>query len=195
MKPQWIVAGVLGAIALVALGALAGAVGAYNSLVHDSEAVDSQAKQVDVQYQRAIRLVPQLESLSKQYLANETDLIARATALRSGIGAAQNGSLDDKDAYLGELVQVVALLGNRLEAYPQLGSKDLFIGLMDEVTNTENKIAAEKIRYNDRVQAYNAERRECCLPALVAGMFGFEKKEYIGYGDRPNTSSFGGQQL
>lgn len=195
MKPAWIVAGVFGAIVLVLLGAVAGSVSAYNGLVRDSEAVDSQARQVDVQYQRAIRLVPQLEALAKQYLANETEVIVQATALRSGQGAAENGSLNDKDAYLADMVQFVALLGNRLEAYPQLGARDLFIGLMDEVTNTENKIAAEKIRYNDRVQAYNAERRECCLPALMAGMFGFEKKEYIGYTDRPNTSSFGDQPL
>ena len=192
MQPRWVVLGILAAVLLLAIGVFASGASAYNSLVRESEAVDAQAKQVDVQYQRAFRLVPQLKALTDQYLRNETQVLRDVTALRSGLSAAENGTYEQKEAYLGEMVRFVALLGNRLENYPTLGARDLFQDLMDEVTNTENKIAAEKVRHNDRVQAYNAHRRECCLPALVAGLFGFGEKEYIGYTDRPNQSSFEG---
>ena len=46
---------------------------------------------------------------------------------------------------------------------------------MDSLEGTENRIAVERMRYNEAVQAYNTSRRQ--FPANVtAKMFGF--KEY-----------------
>ena len=46
---------------------------------------------------------------------------------------------------------------------------------MDELSGTENRIAVERMRYNERVQEYNTSRRQ--FPANVtASLFGF--KEY-----------------
>lgn len=196
VKGTWIVLGVLAAIALVVLGGAASAVGTYNSLVSESEGVDGQSRQVDVAYQRAFRLVPQLTLLAEQYMQNEREVLENVTALRAGLSAAENGTFEAKDAYLQEFVTFVALVGNRAEAYPQLRADRLFATTMDEIVNSENRIAMEKVRYNDRVQEYNAHRRKCCVPMIVAGMFGFDPKEYIGFEDRDNQSQFPeGQQL
>jgi LemA protein len=46
---------------------------------------------------------------------------------------------------------------------------------MDELSGTENRIAVERMRYNERVQEYNVARRQ--FPGNVtASLFGF--KEY-----------------
>jgi LemA protein len=46
---------------------------------------------------------------------------------------------------------------------------------MDELAGTENRIAVERMRYNEKVQAYNTSRRQ--FPAnITASLFGF--KEY-----------------
>jgi LemA protein len=46
---------------------------------------------------------------------------------------------------------------------------------MDELAGTENRLAVERMRYNERVQDYNTSRRQ--FPAnLTAKVFGF--KEY-----------------
>ena len=46
---------------------------------------------------------------------------------------------------------------------------------MDELAGTENRIAVERMRYNEKVQEYNTSRRR--FPANVtAKVFGF--KEY-----------------
>jgi LemA protein len=46
---------------------------------------------------------------------------------------------------------------------------------MDELSGTENRIATERMRYNERIQDYNTARRR--FPANVtAKVFGF--KEY-----------------
>jgi LemA protein len=69
---------------------------------------------------------------------------------------------------LGRLLAVV-------ENYPQLKSNEQFNRLMDELAGTENRIAVERMRYNEAVQAYNTKRGQ--FPSnLTAKMFGF--KEY-----------------
>lgn len=189
-KGSWIALGILGAIALIVLGVLGSAVGTYNSFVRETEGIDAQSKQVDVAYQTAFRLVPQLTNLTLTYMQNERDVITNATALRSGLAAAGNGTFEAKDQYFQDIVSFVALVGNRVENYPNLKSDALFRETMANVVTAENKIQMEKVRYNDRVQEYNGHRRECCVPLLVAGMFGFDSKEYIGFRDRPNQTDF-----
>lgn len=189
-KATMIVLGVVGAIVLIVLGAIGSAIGTYNGFVNEEEAVDAQSKDVDVAYQRAFRLVPQLTKLTEQYMQNEREVMENITALRSGLSSAENGTFEQKEAYLGELLTFVALVGNRVENYPELQSSGLFYELMVEITNTENKIAMEKVRYNDYVRSYNAHLRRCCFPVLIANSFGFEPKEYIGFTGRENQSEF-----
>ena len=56
-----------------------------------------------------------------------------------------------------------------------LKSDATFARLMDELAGTENRIAVERMRYNEAVQAYNTQRRS--FPSnITAGIFGF--KEY-----------------
>jgi LemA protein len=50
--------------------------------------------------------------------------------------------------------------------------------LQDELAGTENRIAVERRRYNEAVQAYNVAIRS--FPAnLLAGSFGFEKAAFF----------------
>lgn len=195
-KGTWIVLGVLGALLLIVFGALASFVGAYNSLNSESKAVDAQSKQVDVQYQRAFGLLPQVENITDRYMQNEKDIQTQVAALRSGYGPAINGSLQAKDNYTAQLSNLILAVGNRAENYPDLKASDLYANLQVLVTDTYNKIAAEKVRYNDDVQRYETHRTSCCVPLIVANMFGFHEKPYIGYNNRPDQTSFpAGQQL
>ena len=62
-----------------------------------------------------------------------------------------------------------------VENYPDLKSNQTFARLMDELAGTENRLAVERQRYNEVVQAYNTQRRS--FPSnITAGIFGF--KEY-----------------
>jgi len=75
---------------------------------------------------------------------------------------------NDQSAALARLLVIV-------ENYPQLRSNETFNRLMDELSGTENRIAVERMRYNERVQDYNTTRRQ--FPSNVtASVFGF--KEY-----------------
>lgn len=189
--------GVLAAIVLVVLGTVGSAVGTYNKLVTERETIDAQSKQVDVAYQQAFRAVPQITQLANQYFQNETALQTKIAALRSGASVAENGSFEQKEAFADEVAATRALIIQVVnENYPNLKGNDLFRDTMAVVVNAENRIAMEKVRYNDNVRTYNAHRQQCCIPLFVASSFGFDAREYIGFEDRPNVSQFPvGQQL
>ena len=186
-KATWIVLGVLGAVLLVLLGTVASAVGTYNGLVHEEEEVTKQFNIVGVAYDRAFELLPYLVELAERYMQNESDIQTRVAALRTGIPLAQNGTIEEQDSAIADLRNTVLLIAARAEAYPELRSDRLIQQTMDEWVNSVNKATAEKVRYNDKAQTYNAHRRECCFPVLIAGMFGFEEKDYIGSRDAGRT--------
>ena len=58
---------------------------------------------------------------------------------------------NEQSAALNRLLVVV-------ENYPQLRSNEQFARLMDELSGTENRVAVERMRYNERVQEYNTAR-------------------------------------
>jgi LemA protein len=61
-----------------------------------------------------------------------------------------------------------------VENYPQLRSNESFNRLMDELSSTENRLAVERMRYNERVQEYNTLRRQ--FPSnITASLFGFRE--------------------
>jgi LemA protein len=46
-----------------------------------------------------------------------------------------------------------------VENYPQLKSNETFARLMDALEGTENRLAVERMRYNEKLEVYNSLRR------------------------------------
>jgi LemA protein len=64
------------------------------------------------------------------------------------------------------------------EAYPDLKSSQNFRDLQAQLEGTENRIAVERGRFNDAVQAYDTAVHS--FPSsLTASMFGFVDKPYF----------------
>jgi LemA protein len=60
-----------------------------------------------------------------------------------------------------------------VENYPNLKADQTFLRLMDELSGTENRIAVERMRYNEAVMSYNVTVKG--FPGnVMAGMFGFQ---------------------
>ena len=76
--------------------------------------------------------------------------------------------------------QQTSALGRLLavaENYPQLKANEQFNRLMDGLEGTENRLATERMRYNELVRDYNTKRRS--FPSNVtAKMFGFKEYPY-----------------
>jgi LemA protein len=162
---------------LTAAVALSGC--SYNRFVGQEEAIKTQWAQVENQMQRRNDLIPNLVESVKGVAQQERDVfgqIAEARAKLSGANSAAPGvPTDQKIQASNEMSGALSRLLVVVENYPQLRSNESFNRLMDELSGTENRIAVERMRYNERVQEYNTSRRR--FPANVtAGIFGF--KEY-----------------
>ena len=169
MKRLWVHGGVL-----LLASTLAGC--SYNTFVGQEEAIKAQWSQVENQLQRRSDLIPNLVESVRGYAAHETGVFQAVADARAKLAGAQTpeakiAAANEQSAALARLLVVV-------ENYPQLKANESFNRLMDELAGTENRIAVERMRYNERVQAYNTQRRS--FPANVtAGIFGFKEYPYF----------------
>jgi LemA protein len=64
------------------------------------------------------------------------------------------------------------------EAYPDLKANQNFLELQAQLEGTENRIATERMKFNETAKGYNTLIRK--FPKnLIASIFGFEKKPYF----------------
>jgi LemA protein len=124
-----------------------------NQMVTLDEQVKSNWAQVDVVLQRRADLIPNLVETVKGFAAHEEQVFGDIAKARSALIGAKTPS--DKIAANGQLDSALSRLLVVVENYPQLKSNENFLRLQDELAGTENRIAVERKRYNDSVQAYN----------------------------------------
>ena len=162
------------AITLVAAAGLSGC--SYNRFTGSEEAIKTQWAQVQNQLQRRNDLIPNLVESAKGFAAQEREVFGQIAASREKLAGARTPdetikAANEQSAALSRLLVVV-------ENYPTLKSDATFRQLMDELAGTENRLATERMRYNERVQEYNTLRRR--FPSNVtAKMFGFKEYPYF----------------
>jgi LemA protein len=143
----------------------------YNKFVSQEEAVKAQWAQVQNQLQRRNDLIPNLVETVKGYATHEETVFKEIADSRSKLAGAttpadQIAAANQQSAALGRLLVIV-------ENYPNLKANEQFNRLMDELAGTENRLAVERMRYNERVQEYNTSRRQ--FPGvLTAKIFSFK---------------------
>lgn len=148
----------------------------YNSLVTGEEQVDASWAQVENQLQRRFDLIPNLVNTVKGYAAHEEEIFTQIAEARTNYGNA-NTVEETADAN-NDLSSALSRLLVIVENYPTLKADAQFTRLMDELAGTENRLAVARKDYNDTVQQFNNNVRK--FPGnLIAGMFGFDKKEYF----------------
>jgi LemA protein len=148
----------------------------YNRFTTDEEAIKAQWGQVQNQLQRRNDLIPNLVETVKGYATHEESVFKDIADSRAKLAGAKTPeetiqAANQQSAALARLLVVV-------ENYPNLKANEQFNRLMDELAGTENRIAVERMRYNQRVQEYNTLRRK--FPSNVtAKMFGFKEYPYF----------------
>ena len=149
-------------------------VGRRNEMVVKREAVNSAWSQVDVVLQRRADLIPNLVETVKGFALHEEKVFGDIAAARAAMIGAKTPS--EKIAANGQLDSALGRLMVVVENYPQLRSNENFLRLQDELAGTENRIAVERKRYNDTLQAYNTYI--ALFPNnIVASMSGFARND------------------
>ena len=128
--------------------------GRYNGVIAMDEGVKGQWAQVENQLKRRYDLIPNLVETVKGFAAHEQGIFIAIAEARTKYFAAQ--SVGDKVAASKGLEGALSRLLMLQETYPQLKANENFLKLQDSLEGTENRIAVERMRYNETVKALNA---------------------------------------
>ncbi len=182
MKKSWIVIIV---IVVVLIGFYSMFKGTYNNMVTKGESVDAQWSQVENVYQRRADLIPNLVNTVKGYATHEKETLegvveARAKATSVNIDASNlnpqsmQAFQKAQDGLSGALSKLMVVV----EKYPDLKANQNFLDLQAQLEGTENRIAVERKKFNEKVRDYNTYIKT--FPNnIYAGMFGFAQKPYF----------------
>lgn len=167
---------VLGAIGFLVLILVIWFAATYNGLITLSNNVENGWAQVENQYQRRADLIPNLVNTVKGYASHEENLFTEVTKLRSQWASA--GTREEKIEAANGMDSAISRLLLVAENYPELKASENFLALQAQLEGTENRIAVERMRYNEAVKIYNIRIKR--IPTVfVANMLGYEKKAYF----------------
>lgn len=175
----WIAIGVAVLIAIYGISV-------NNSLVEQEENVNQAWAQVENQYQRRADLVPNLvntvqgaANFEQETLTNVIEARSRATAINVDPGQLSDEStIRNFEQVQGQLGSALSRLLVSVERYPELTATQNFRDLQNQLEGTENRIATERMRFNQTAQEYNTSIRRFPT-SMVASILGFERKYYF----------------
>lgn len=151
----------------------------YNALIRLRNRTKEAWSDIDVQLKRRHDLIPNLIESVKGYMKHERELLEQVTKYRTQAMDAQ-ASGDTKT-----LASAESMLGSALgkiqvavEAYPDLKANTNMAQLMDELSDTENKIQASRRFYNSMAQEFNT-KVESFPNNMIAGQLKFTKFDFF----------------
>jgi LemA protein len=151
-------------------------VGKYNFFINQNEAITGQWAQVENQLQRRFDLIPNVINTVKGITKQEKDVFSQLANARTQYAGAT--TTDQKAVAAGQVESSLGKLLVIVENYPELKSSQSFRDLTVELEGTENRIAVERMKYNDLVKSLNASVKT--FPnSILASIFGVAERSYF----------------
>ena len=157
----------------------------YNNMNSLRQQTNESWANVENQYKRRSDLIGNLVNTVKGAADFEQTTLTQVIAARASatqIKVDPNNLTPEKlkefQAAQGQLSQALGRLMVVSEQYPALRATENCTGLQVELSNTENKIATERSRYNEAVKLFNTKISN--FPNVIfAGMFGFKERGFF----------------
>jgi LemA protein len=147
----------------------------YNYLSGAAQKIDAAEAQLENQLARRANLIPNLVSITQAYAKQEYQLADLLTKSRQNYLQADTPA--EKTAAEAEVSQAIERFRDYAAKNPELQSSQAFINLQYEIAGTENRIAVERMRYNQAVQNYNQQVKQ--FPnVILAPIFGFKTQPF-----------------
>jgi len=179
MRMGWIIAAVVGAIALYAIYV-------FNRLIRQRNVVREGWSGIDVQLRRRTDLIPNLLEAVKGYAAHERSLFEEITRKRATSIAA--GDVNSQAAAERDLVGSLRQLLAVAEAYPELKANQNFLDLQHQLAEIEDQLQMARRYYNGAVRNFNIGIQS--FPdVIVARLFGFSEAAFFELDDRAQAAA------
>ena len=150
----------------------------YNGLQKAKVNTEESWSQIDVQLKRRNDLIPNLVETTKGYAKHEKETLAQVINLRNQLTDLPADAHAQKMEVSNQLTDTLKSIFALAEAYPDLKANQEFTKLMEELTNTENKIAYSRQLFNS--SAANFNQRLLTFPSnMVAKIHHFTKVDYL----------------
>lgn len=160
----------------------------YNKLVRLDQNAKARWAQVENAYQRRADLVPNLVETVKGAASFERETITAVTEARGRVGqlalpkdvttnAEQFRTYQRAQDELGGALSRLLVV---TEAYPNLTATQAFRDLQAQLEGTENRIAVERMRYNEAAREFDTARASFPT-SVIAALLGdrFAEKQYF----------------
>lgn len=172
-------------VAAAALVLLVWPISIYNGLVNKDETVSQAWGNVESVYQRRADLIPNLVStvkgaadFEKSTLTDVIEARANATAIKLDANDLNPESIQKFQKAQDQLSGSLSRLLVSVEKYPELRATEAFRDLQAQLEGTENRIAVERMKFNEVVKSYNSSIRT--FPGSIVKNFGdFQPKGYF----------------
>ena len=152
------------------------AVGVYNSLIRLRNKCEEAWSDIDTQLKRRYDLIPNLVETVKGYAKHEAETFEKVTAARTAAMGAK--SVQEKEQAENMLTGALKTIFALAENYPELKANTNFSELQKTLTEIEEHIQLSRRYYNATVRDFNT-KIEVFPNNLLAGPFGFKKKEFF----------------
>lgn len=150
----------------------------FNRLVVMHNQLKNLWAQVDVQLKRRHDLIPNLVEIVKGYMQHERGTLEAVTNARNQAQSASQSGVAERARAEGQLGGALGRLLLVAESYPNLKANQNFLALQQQLTTTEDSIAAARQKYNDMVQMCNNLHQK--FPSnLVARSLGYHTEAYF----------------
>jgi len=150
----------------------------YNGLVKSRMYVKESWSQIDVQLKRRNDLIPNLVETVKGYAKFEEGTLEKVVSLRNQLTQVPAGDHEQMMALSNELSAGLKSVFAVAESYPDLKASTQYNKLMEELTNTENKIGYARQLYNSSVSSYDT-KLETFPTNIVAGVHNFKPEAFL----------------
>jgi LemA protein len=184
-KSLLVLIGVFVFLGLIVLIGFLTSISTYNKMVQYDEAVTSSWSQVENVYQRRSDLIPNLVNTVKGYADFEKSTLTQVIEARAKATSVNIKAENLNEQTMAQFQQAQDGLSSALsrlmvvvEKYPDLKANQNFLELQAQLEGTENRIANERMKFNETTRTYNVYTRR--FPARIfASLYGFEQKPYF----------------
>ena len=151
----------------------------YNSLQILKTQITASIQEIGNQLKRQASLIPNLEASVKGMMKQETGIFKMLTDARKSVANAQeSGTANDIEKAIEQVQSLVPRMSIAVEDNPELKSDATVTKLMNELTDTADKLMYARRAVIDLSQNYN-EKLVTFPSNIIASLFKFQEEKGI----------------